>query len=83
MTMTSSPLPTPDTRPLSTLAVVGLVLAFFVNVIGLVISIIALVKLRTSGERGRGLAIAGIIVGSAWIVVFAVALIAHALVGLA
>jgi hypothetical protein len=45
-----------------TLSITGLVLAFLISPIGLVISIIAMVKARRSGT-GNGLALAGIIVG--------------------
>jgi hypothetical protein len=45
---------------MSSLAVVGFVLSFFTMLIGLVISIIALVRIRKTKERGKGLAIAGI-----------------------
>lgn len=47
------------------LAIVGLVLAFIVPPVGLVLSIIALVRIRRRGTlaKGRGLAIGGMIVG--------------------
>jgi hypothetical protein len=44
------------------LGVVGLVFAFLVSPIGLIISIIAMVKARRSGT-GKGFALAGIVVG--------------------
>lgn len=47
----------------STLAVVSLVVAFFVGLGGIVLGIVALVQLKRTGQRGRGLAIAGIVVG--------------------
>lgn len=48
----------------NTLAIVGLILAIFIAPIGLILSIIALVKINKSKEGGKGLAIAGIIIGS-------------------
>ncbi|MCH5153140.1 MAG: DUF4190 domain-containing protein [Clostridiales bacterium] len=48
----------------NTLAIVGFVLSFFSAVIGLVLSIIAYKQVKNSGERGRELAIAGIIIGA-------------------
>ncbi len=45
-----------------TLSITGLVLAFLISPVGLVISIVAMVKARRSGA-GNGLALAGIIVG--------------------
>lgn len=74
--------PTPTDR-LSTLSIVGFVLAFVVNIVGLVVSIVALVQIGRTGERGRGLAIAGIVVGGFWFVLFGGALLVHALVGAA
>ncbi len=44
------------------LGITGLVLAFLISPVGLVISIVAMVKARRSGT-GNGLALAGIIVG--------------------
>ena len=45
------------------LAIVGFILAFVFALAGLVVSIIALSQIKKTGERGRGLAIAGIIIG--------------------
>ncbi|WP_159620224.1 DUF4190 domain-containing protein [Arthrobacter zhaoguopingii] len=45
-----------------TLSITGLVLAFLISPVGLILSIVALVKARRSGT-GNGLAVAGIIVG--------------------
>ncbi|WP_165968691.1 DUF4190 domain-containing protein [Arthrobacter crusticola] len=49
----------PGSRALS---ITGLVLAFLISPVGLILSIIAMVKARRSGT-GNGLALAGIIVG--------------------
>jgi hypothetical protein len=59
----------PRPAPSATLAVVGLVTAIVpcTSLIGLVVSIVALVRTRR-GAPGRGLAIAGIVVGALWIV---------------
>ncbi|MCZ4299721.1 MULTISPECIES: hypothetical protein [Microbacterium] len=56
----SQPTPTPPGRVLS---IVGLVLAFLMAPVGLIISIVAAVKLGKAGQP-KGLAIAGIIVGA-------------------
>lgn len=56
----SQPTPTPPGRVLS---IVGLVLALLMAPVGLVISIVAAVKLGKAGQP-KGLAIAGIIVGA-------------------
>ncbi|MCD4557737.1 DUF4190 domain-containing protein [Schaalia sp. lx-100] len=52
----------PAVQKTSVLAIVALILAFFVPPVGLIIGIIALVKLKSSGEKGRGLAISSIVV---------------------
>ncbi len=59
--------PVPPAQPgTSTLAIVGLVLAFIVPPVGLVLSIVALVRVQRGRvpAKGRGLAIAGTIVGA-------------------
>ncbi len=55
----------PRENPGRTLGITGLILAFipFLNPIGLILSIVALVKSRRAG-MGNGLAVAGIIVGA-------------------
>jgi hypothetical protein len=59
----------PQPAPSATLAIVGLVTAIVpcTSLIGLVVSIVALVRTRR-GAPGRGLAIAGTVVGALWIV---------------
>ncbi|MCW4385855.1 hypothetical protein OH146_08720 [Salinibacterium sp. SYSU T00001] len=57
---TATPAPTAE-NPGKTLGIVGFILAFFVNIAGLIVSIIALVKSKKAGH-GNGFAIAGIIV---------------------
>ena len=47
------------------LAIVGFILSFFTALIGLIISAVALHKAKTEyGGNGKGLAIAGIVIGS-------------------
>jgi len=45
------------------LAIVGFILAFVFALAGLVVSIIALSQIKKTGEQGKGLAIAGIVIG--------------------
>ena len=47
----------------NTLAIVGLVLAFIAAPIGAIISFVALGQIKKTGEGGRGLALAGAILG--------------------
>lgn len=63
------------------LSIVGFILAFVISIAGLVVSIIALSQIKKTGEKGRGLALAGIIISVlaiiltivGYIVLFAVA----------
>lgn len=50
--------------PYSVMAIVGFIAAFFVGIAGLIISLIARSKIRRTGERGSGLALAGVIIGA-------------------
>lgn len=46
------------------MAIAGFVLSFVFSVIGLVLSIIAFIQIKETGEKGRGLALAGIIISA-------------------
>lgn len=46
----------------NTLSIVGFVLSFFIAIAGLLCSIVARKQIRESGERGSGLALAGMII---------------------
>ncbi|MGN7190903.1 MULTISPECIES: DUF4190 domain-containing protein [unclassified Curtobacterium] len=59
----------------SVLAIVGFILAFLVNIAGLVVSIIALTQIKRTGERGRGLALAGIIISALSLVISIISMI--------
>lgn len=65
------PAPAADQRPLSQLAIVALVTAFTVPPLGLVLAVASLLRLRSGGYRGRGLAltaaVAAVVVGAALI----------------
>ena len=50
-------------RRTNTLAILSLVAAFVASFVGVVLGIVALLQIRRSGEAGRGLAIAAIIIG--------------------
>ena len=47
----------------NTFAIVSLVTSFFVAILGIIFGFLALSQIKKSGESGRGLAIAGIIIG--------------------
>lgn len=48
----------------NTLCIIGFVLSFLVPIIGLVLSIVALVQINHSGEKSKGMAIAGIVISA-------------------
>ncbi len=80
---TPEPAPAPVPAPTSTnniLAIVGLVLAFFVPVAGLICSIIGLRKVKECNS-GKGLAIAGIVISALGIVSEVIAIIAYIALG--
>ena len=68
--------PIPQQRPTSGLAVAALLTGIFFWPVGIVLSPIALAKIRRSGDGGRGLAIAGLVVSI-------LALIASVIAGIA
>ncbi|MGI8687258.1 MAG: DUF4190 domain-containing protein [Thermomicrobiales bacterium] len=51
---------------MNTLALVGFILSFFISVVGLILSIIGLIQINGANgmQKGKGLAIAGIIIGA-------------------
>lgn len=70
------PYPVAPPAPGPTLAIVGLVTAAIpcTALVGLVVSIVVLVRGRRGGVPGRGLAVAGVVVGALWLVAGVVAL---------
>jgi len=76
------PPPYPPPRQTNTMAIAALICAFVVAPAGIVLGHIALSQIRRTGEEGKGLAIAGLIIGYVstallllvvvfWIVMFA------------
>ena len=55
--------PGPPASPTNVLAVVALATSFFLPIAGIVCGHIALAQIRRTGEEGRGLALAGLIIG--------------------
>ncbi|MCS5732614.1 DUF4190 domain-containing protein [Herbiconiux daphne] len=69
--------PAPVAQKTNVLAIVSLVLSILsFNIIAVILGIIALSQIKKTGESGRGLAIAGIIIGGIgfvfWIIFFIV-----------
>ncbi len=59
----------------NTLAIVSLVGAFFCSPVGVICGIMALGQIKKSGERGRGMAIAGLVIGAVSIAIVIVGLV--------
>jgi uncharacterized protein YacL len=51
------------------LAIVGIILAFFVPLVGVILGFVARSQIKRTGEKGSGLALAAIIIGLAFIVI--------------
>lgn len=57
------------------MCIAGFICSFFFPLVGLVLSIIALVQINKSGEKSRGMAIAGIVIGGISTVLSLIAII--------
>jgi Domain of unknown function (DUF4190)/Septum formation len=72
--------PFPQAQTTSGFAVASLVLGFFgIILLSLIFGIIALGKTKAGGQRGRGMAIAGLVLSAGWIVIFIIAIVAAAM----
>lgn len=64
-----SPQPPPPREPgYNTMSIVAFILSFFLSIVGIVLGFVALSQIKRTGEHGRGLAIAGIVIGFAEVV---------------
>jgi peptidyl-prolyl cis-trans isomerase B (cyclophilin B) len=54
---------TPQSSQTNGMAIAALITSFFVSILGIILGFVALNQIKTSGEQGRGLALAGIIIG--------------------
>ena len=59
----------PASQKTNVLAIVSLVSSFFISIVGIITGHIALSQIKKTGEQGRGLAIAGLIIGYIGLVV--------------
>ena len=65
----------------NTLAIASLISSFFISLLGIILGHIALNQIKTTGEGGRGLAIAGVVIGYASIaigIIFVIAILGSA-----
>ncbi len=61
--------------PTNTLAIIALVGSFFISLVGVICGHIALKQIARTGEGGRGLALAGLIIGYVGIAVWVIVII--------
>ena len=74
----------PAGQKYNVLAIVSLVSAFFISIVAIITGHIALSQIKKTGEQGRGLAIAGLIIGYVGLVVgIIVAIVWFAIIGTA
>ena len=59
----------PNTQKTNVLAIISLVSAFFISLAAVITGHIALSQIKKTGEQGRGLAIAGLVIGYIGLVV--------------
>ena len=64
------------------MAIAGLVLAFFIPLVGLILSCLGLKQSKTMDDEGKGISIAGIVISSLGLVV-SLALIIYAIIAVA
>ncbi len=72
-------------RKTNTLAIVSLISSFFISLVGIITGHIALSQIKRTGEAGRGMAIAGLIIGyaaTAFALVLTVLILMGTLLGL-
>ncbi|QHC59724.1 DUF4190 domain-containing protein [Rathayibacter sp. VKM Ac-2760] len=60
---------TPASDRYNILAIIGFIASFFVSIVGIVLGFIALSQIKRTGERGRGLAIAAVVIGFVAIII--------------
>jgi peptidyl-prolyl cis-trans isomerase B (cyclophilin B) len=53
----------PQQAGYNTMSIVAFILAFFVNIVGIILGFVALSQIKRTGEQGHGLALAAVIIG--------------------
>lgn len=73
MTTPAPAAPAPAAAPGKGMTIAGIVFAFLIPILGLILSIVALVQSRNAGQKNGG-AIAGIIISIVWPIILAILL---------
>ncbi|WP_241519589.1 DUF4854 domain-containing protein [Bifidobacterium callitrichidarum] len=71
-----TPVPPAANQRYNGLAIAGFICSFFVSLVGLILSIIGLNQIKKQGGKGKGFAIAGIVISAASLVLSAILVIA-------
>jgi peptidyl-prolyl cis-trans isomerase B (cyclophilin B) len=53
----------PQSNKTNGLAIASLITSFFISIVGIILGHVALSQIKRTGENGRGLAIAGLVIG--------------------
>lgn len=69
--------PYPAQQPTNTMAIVALVSSFFISLAGIICGHIALNQIKKSGEQGRGLAMAGLIIGYVFTAIYVIIIVIY------
>ncbi|PPF53998.1 MULTISPECIES: DUF4190 domain-containing protein [unclassified Rathayibacter] len=67
---------TPASDRYNILAIIGFIASFFVSIVGIVLGFIALSQIKRTGEKGRGLALAAVIIGFVAIIITIISFVA-------
>ncbi|WP_426624143.1 DUF4190 domain-containing protein [Leifsonia sp. McL0607] len=59
----------PQAAGYNTMSIVAFILAFFVSIVGIILGFVALSQIKRTGEQGRGLALAAVIIGFVEVVI--------------
>ncbi len=85
----TEPTPTPYTapaaapaRPTNVLSIIALIAAFVIPLAGIIVGFIALGQIKKTGEGGHGLALAGVILGFVFSVLYILLIVVGTLVPL-
>ncbi|CAN5197717.1 hypothetical protein BH11ACT4_BH11ACT4_00660 [soil metagenome] len=80
----ATPAPTPYTapaagpaRPTNVLSIIALIGAFVIPLAGIIVGAISLGQIKKTGENGRGLALAGVILGSVFTLFYLIFIIVY------
>lgn len=69
-------------RPTNTLAIIALIGAFVIPLAGIIVGFIALGQIKKTGEAGHGLALAGVVLGFVFSILYLLLIVGSVLIPL-